>query len=195
MESRHVRPHVSRRRQALAGAAGVCAAIAFPFVLWSSSPALAGRSDARATNERLAFTALESAIQLYGVKPDGTDVRRLLVSASVDWAPVMAPDGKHVAFVSSRAGNDDIYVVGEDGIKKLTHDAGDDFDPAWSPDSTRIAFASSRGGDVDLYAMIADGSQVKRLTATKGDDEVRVGRRTEPGSRSHRVETTTRTFS
>ena len=75
---------------------------------------------------------------------------------------------EHVAFVSGRAGDDDIYVVGDEGIRKLTGGAGADFDPAWSPDSTKLAFASSRGGDVDLYVMLADGSQVKRLTAVQG---------------------------
>src|SRR5690348_4463138 len=115
MKERRSRLPGLRRRLAIIGAAGVCVAIAMFAGLWSSGPAHAG-SDARGTNETLAFTALESAFQLYGVQPDGTDVRRLVTSASVDWEPVMAPDGKHVAFVSGRAGNDDIYLVGADGI-------------------------------------------------------------------------------
>ena len=40
---------------------------------------------------------------------------RLVVSDSVDYEPVASPDGRRVAFVSSRDGNDEIYVAGANG--------------------------------------------------------------------------------
>ena len=39
-------------------------------------------------------------------------------------------------------------------------------DPAWSADGRLIAFARNNGGQSDLYTMRADGSGVRRLTAT-----------------------------
>lgn len=42
--------------------------------------------------------------------------------------------------------------------------------PMFSPDGTQVVFQSNRTGNVELYAMKADGSGVRRLTDSPGDD-------------------------
>jgi dipeptidyl aminopeptidase/acylaminoacyl peptidase len=42
--------------------------------------------------------------------------------------------------------------------------------PAFSPDGRKIVFASRRDGNEEIYVMNADGSNQKRLTTTRGDD-------------------------
>ncbi len=44
--------------------------------------------------------------------------------------------------------------------------------PATSADG-RVVFSSDRTGDVELYAVNGDGSALKRLTTSAGDDETR----------------------
>ena len=68
-----------------------------------------------------------------------------------------------IAFNSNRDGNDEIYVMNQDGTgqTRLTNDAASDVGPAWSPDGTKIAF--NRG--FDIFVMNADGSSQLRLTS------------------------------
>jgi Tol biopolymer transport system component len=80
--------------------------------------------------------------------------------------PAVAQQTSRIAFVSTRDGNDEIYVMEADGSGQtnLTNGPWNDFTPCWSPDGTRIAFASDREGSYDIHVMDADGSNVVRLT-------------------------------
>ncbi|MBA3322780.1 MAG: ScyD/ScyE family protein, partial [Pyrinomonadaceae bacterium] len=66
------------------------------------------------------------------------------------------------AFVSTRDGNKEIYVVSATGggATRLTNNPAEDISPTWSPLLTdqQIAFVSNRGGDDDVYVMNADGT-------------------------------------
>ena len=72
----------------------------------------------------------------------------------------------HIAFVSKRAGNFEIYKMNANGtgVTRLTNNAAFDDVPDWSPNGTKIAFASDRDGHRQIYVMHADGSGVTRLT-------------------------------
>jgi len=66
-------------------------------------------------------------------------------------APSISPDGRMIAFYSSRSGHQDIWLVPAEGgqpVRQLTTAAmaEDDarFAPAWSPDGKQIAFISNK---------------------------------------------------
>jgi Tol biopolymer transport system component len=79
---------------------------------------------------------------------------------------------QHIAFTSSRDGNDEIYVMDPDGTgqTRLTDNPADDYAPAWSPDRSKIAFTSERDGNREIYVMNADGTGQTRLTNNPADD-------------------------
>ncbi len=77
-----------------------------------------------------------------------------------------------IAFVSTRDGTSEIYVMPPDGSiqTRLTTDLRGGA-PAWSPDGRQIAFASTRDGNLEIYVMNADGSAQTRLTNNPLDDD------------------------
>src|SRR5262249_43055105 len=84
---------------------------------------------------------------LWQVNEDGSNPRRLTVHGSNDSNPRFSPDGKWIAFTSSRHGNPDVFVMPSRGgpPKRLTYHSAGDTVVGWSPDSKRILFNSSRG--------------------------------------------------
>ena len=82
-----------------------------------------------------------------------------------DWAAI-SPDGRQLAFGSSRDGDFEIYVMDATGgePRRLTHSPGIDMRPAWSADGRHLAFTSLRDGNYEIYVMAADGTQLRRAT-------------------------------
>ncbi len=80
-----------------------------------------------------------------------TAATQVTKDADNERAPAVSPDGRTIAFYSSRSGHQDIWLVPSDGSapsKALTKAAmaEDDprFAPAWSPDSRQVAYISNK---------------------------------------------------
>jgi CHRD domain/WD40-like Beta Propeller Repeat len=66
-----------------------------------------------------------------------------------------------IAFVSTRDGNSDIYVMNPDGTGQTSLIPGPDSNeqfPAFSPDGEQLAFSSDRDGNEEIYVTDLDGS-------------------------------------
>jgi len=76
------------------------------------------------------------------------------------------PLEEQLAFSSDRDGDEELYVIRDDGsgLTQLTDNPATDYKPTWSPDGLQIAFTSNRDGDDEIYIMNADGSGVSQLT-------------------------------
>jgi Tol biopolymer transport system component len=96
------------------------------------------------------------------------NIGRALFTVTVN--PVESPreNGK-IAFMSTRDGNWEIYVMNADGTNptRLTNNDDLDQDPDWSPDGEKIVFISDRDGNTEIYVMNADGTGQTRLTNTR----------------------------
>ncbi|OGF97323.1 MAG: hypothetical protein A2Z06_03470 [Candidatus Glassbacteria bacterium RBG_16_58_8] len=56
-------------------------------------------------------------------------------------------------------------------LRRLTYSPSIDTSPSWSPNGQQIVFTSDRTGNPNLYLMDADGSNVRRLTASTPYDQ------------------------
>ena len=98
---------------------------------------------------------------------------RLTRSKGNDLGPSWSPDGRRIAFASSRDGDSEIYVMNADGTGELnlTNNVSLDKNPSWSPNGGKIAFASDRDGDLEIYLMNVDGTEQENLTRSPGAED------------------------
>ncbi len=110
--------------------------------------------------------------QLYLINADGKNPHPLTGSRLGEAYPAWGPNGRSVAFVSERDGNEEIYIMPLDGtsLTNLTRHPAKDWTPAWSPDGQWIAFASFRDDNWELYAVHPDGTELIRLTENEVSD-------------------------
>ena len=83
-----------------------------------------------------------------------------------DSNPRWSPDGKRIAFKSSRSGNWDAYVMDADGtnVTRITDSPANDHDPVWMPDGHSVIISSDRDSREDLYRVWLADRRVERLT-------------------------------
>jgi TolB protein len=114
---------------------------------------------------KLAFaSSRDGNMEIYIVSRDGTGLRRLTNSPSIDVTPTWSPTGTQIAFVSERTGRPQIYVVNIDGtgLNRITNESHCDR-PTWSPAPyNEIAYTSQQGGgnQIALYSFASGSTQV-----------------------------------
>ncbi|NMC81960.1 MAG: hypothetical protein GYA63_03790, partial [Armatimonadetes bacterium] len=100
-----------------------------------------------------------------------------------DEAPAASPDGKRVAFMSTRDGVWDLYVVNADGsnLVRLTEDEYVDGLPIWAPDNKTLIFVSNRDGAWGIWAMDADSKAMAKLFELGGEIDGKIHEGTSKG--------------
>src|SRR5262249_45149827 len=109
---------------------------------------------------------------------DGSGVTRLTHNAAEDSEPAWSPNGRSIAFQSTRGslGGYRIWIMNADGSGLRTLHIStilrgkqglrpvDEVDPDWSPDGHSIAYADDLDGDYEIHVAKADGTPEEQLT-------------------------------
>ncbi len=110
--------------------------------------------------------------EIYVGNADGSGLRRLTSSGSIDVSPSWSPDGSKIAFVSDRHGSPQIFVMGAGGggAKRITFKGSYNQTPSWcpKPGSNVIAFTGRDSGTYDIFTVDAGSGQIRRLTQRQG---------------------------
>lgn len=109
---------------------------------------------------------------IWVIKSGGKSPVNITHDTNYNTNPCWSPDGKLIAFTSTREGNREIYVMSQDGtqLKNLTGNSFWNDNPDWSPKNNKIAFESWRDGNLEIYSMNTDGRGQVNLTKTAKDD-------------------------
>lgn len=96
------------------------------------------------------------------------NVSALVESPGADGHAKWSPDGSRIAFVSSRDGNCDVYVMNSDGtdLNNVTNTSANELYPSWSPDGTHLVYASDESGRADLFILDLSSGERQGLVDT-----------------------------
>ena len=108
--------------------------------------------------------------QLGLIKPDGSELHMLTDGKASSGFASWSPDGKRVVYRVMGDGQMGLRIMSLADGKVTTLSTEWDTFPMWSPRGDLIAFCSFRDGDFDIYTMRTDGSEVRKLTDSRGND-------------------------
>jgi Tol biopolymer transport system component len=126
---------------------------------------------------RIAFVSgRDGNVEIYTMWPDGSGVVRVTNDPAIDYQPAWSPDGRDLAFTSSRGNNWDIYRVAASldeaeqsaaVVQRLTAHRKRDESPAWSPKGHSLIYITYRGGNPQIWRMDALGENQEQLTNSR----------------------------
>lgn len=144
---------------------------------------------------RLVYTSMESGdLDLWTMKPDGTDKKQITKSKGYDGGPVFSRDGKKIVWRANHPQTPEtmarydsllkdsltapmkmeLFVsdAGGKNVQQITKNNCANFAPTFTPDGKRILFASNMhkcdGRDFELFIVDVDGKNLKQVTKYGG---------------------------
>ncbi len=141
--------------------------------------------------KRIIFTSTKDGdLDLYSMRLDGTDVKRLTNTLGYDGGAYYSPDSKMIVWRAFHPETEadkkeyrdllkqhlvkplrmEIWVANADGsnARQVTHNGKANFAPFFTPDGKRIIFSSNqddpRGRQFELYLINLDGTGQERVT-------------------------------
>ena len=124
------------------------------------------------TGDRLVFAQKtdgtdDNNYEIFSTGIDGNNLTRITNNTYWDLYPAWSPDGRHIAYLSKREKDLDIYLVDFDGTneRRLYDSGSNDADIDWAGNG--IVFTSQFA----VWRMNVDGTQTTRITNPAGSGE------------------------
>ena len=108
---------------------------------------------------------VEGSDEIHVMTADGTTSRQLTSNDVEDYYPAWSPTGDTIVFVSSRVGEQTLFLMDVDGSNQRQLSDGEDRDsrPTWSPDGTTIAYHSFVDDDWSIELIEVATGRVRLL--------------------------------
>ncbi|MEX2270228.1 MAG: protein kinase [Vicinamibacterales bacterium] len=124
---------------------------------------------ALSAGNRLAYAAATRSANMYAWKADGAQALVPISPSSFqNYAPAYSPDGRRIAFVTTRMGPVEIWEAAQDGAGAraiVSFPGALASYPDWSPDGRRLVFFANPEGNWDLFLANPDGGGITQLTS------------------------------
>ncbi len=103
---------------------------------------------------------------LYAVDYDGENLLRLTANRTLNLFPSWSPDGKRIAFMSYRDGQQGIYLldVTSGRVTLVNETPGSNLAPHWHPGGEELLVSLSKDGQHEIYRLSLAGRIIRRLT-------------------------------
>jgi TolB protein len=112
----------------------------------------------------------EGGAQVAIINPDGTGFREITFGPNNNAFPSLAPDGNRFVYRTFGPEGNGLRII-DLTTKAVTRVTGDyDNFPLWSPRGDLITFSRQIDGAYEIYTIRPDGTSLKRLTFTRGND-------------------------
>src|SRR5262249_41578063 len=131
-----------------------------------------------AAGGQVAFSSLNKNIDVWSLAIDANQAKatggpqRLTQGAAGGYHPAVSPDGEKVAFISSRAGNPDVWVkdlaTGKESA--ITTTPVGEFLPRFSPDGGRLAYVANESGKSVIYVVSLAGGAPEKVCEDCGSN-------------------------
>ncbi len=107
--------------------------------------------------------------EIFTVPSEKGNTRNLTNTSGIrEKNPIWSPDGEWIAYMSDRTGEDELYILPQDGkgekVRITTDGRCFRFAPVWSPDSKKLLFADK---DLKLYYVNIQDKKVVLVDSTK----------------------------
>lgn len=108
-----------------------------------------------------------------GMRDGGEGLRPLTANVHLDRMPSWSPDGRHIAFISDRAGNQDVWRMDADGshVVQITDTPEAEIHPYWAPNGQAIIYNRRVAGE-RLYSIWTSGRDGQKHSELLRDDEL-----------------------
>jgi Tol biopolymer transport system component len=118
-----------------------------------------------ATDGRILYSTFSHQTDIYIDDMNGGEDR--LTRHTLDnFSACFAPDGNYVAYMSSRTGNAEIWLIdlAKQTERQLTSGEGRNYYPSCSPDGREVVFVSNRDGSPNAWSVSIDGGVPRKIT-------------------------------
>ncbi len=108
-------------------------------------------------------------LEIYTMRTDGSEQRRLTFNEANDSEPSWSPDGKQIVFISDRDGRSSLYVMNADGSdqRRLMDNLYSESQPRWSPDGKQIIFTAYQDGNYSINLLDLESRDVRQVVGSE----------------------------